>query len=96
MTAPGAASKGRRGPQDLGADEDIAKLGFEDALRRLEAIVRELETGDVPLERAITLYEEGQRLRAHCEARLSDAEARIRQLEIGPDGRPAGETPFAA
>ncbi|MFN3591519.1 MAG: exodeoxyribonuclease VII small subunit [Thermaurantiacus sp.] len=72
------------------------ELGFEDALKRLEAIVRQIESGDTPLEQAITLYEEGQRLKALCEARLADAEARIRQLEIGPDGKPAGETPFSA
>lgn len=72
------------------------EIGFEEALRRLEGIVRQLESGETPLEQAITLYEEGQRLKAYCEARLADAEARIRQLEIGPDGKPAGETPFAA
>lgn len=80
----------------MGDAGDIGELSFEEALRRLEAIVRQLETGDAPLEQAIALYEEGQRLKAHCEARLADAEARIRQLAIGPDGRPTGEAPFPA
>lgn len=71
-------------------------LSFEDALKRLETIVRELESGDAPLDRSIALYEEGQKLRAHCESRLQAAEARIRELQIGPDGTPAGDKPFSA
>ena len=79
----------------MATDTPAEELSFEDALRRLEAIVRQLESGDAPLEQAISLYEEGQRLKAHCEARLADAEARIRQLQIAPDGTIAGEAPFA-
>lgn len=71
-------------------------LSFEEALKRLEAIVRKLETGEVPLEEAIALYEEGQSLKGQCEARLASAEARIRELQIGADGAPAGDRPFGA
>jgi exodeoxyribonuclease VII small subunit len=71
-------------------------MSFEDALKRLEGIVRELESGEVPLDRAIALYEEGESLRKHCEARLSAAETRIRELQLGADGMPAGSRPFAA
>jgi exodeoxyribonuclease VII small subunit len=79
------------------ADEDeTAGLSFEDALKRLEAIVRALESGDAPLDRAISLYEEGERLKRHCEARLKDAEVRIRQLQLDAQGQPVGEAPFAA
>lgn len=74
----------------------IDSLSFEAALQRLEAIVRRLESGDAPLEGAIALYEEAQRLKAHCEAKLSAAEARIAQLQIDADGRPVGEAPFPA
>lgn len=69
-------------------------LSFEDALRRLEDIVRRLETGEPSLEEALALYEEGQRLRAHCETRLQAVEARIRQLELDAAGQPVGERPF--
>lgn len=78
----------------MAASEDISALSFEAALQRLEAIVRQLESGDAPLEAAIGLYEEAQALKLHCEGRLSAAEARITQLQIGEDGRPAGETSF--
>ena len=75
--------------------DDLSALSFEGALQRLEAIVRQLESGDAPLEASIRLYEEAQALRAHCEARLSDAEARIAQLQLDSEGRPVGEAPLA-
>lgn len=75
---------------------DIATLSFEDALKRLEAIVRELEGGEVPLEHSIALYAEGDRLRAQCEQRLRSAQARIERIQLAPDGRPIGAEPFDA
>jgi exodeoxyribonuclease VII small subunit len=82
----------RHGP----SGEELAGLNFEAALRRLEEIVRQLESGDTPLEASIDLYTEAQALRAHCERKLSDAEARIAQLQIDANGEPVGETPFGA
>lgn len=69
-------------------------LSFEEALRRLEAIVQQLERGDVPLDQSITLYEEGDKLRAQCQARLAAAEARIQQIVSGADGAAAKTAPF--
>ncbi|HKG75931.1 MAG TPA: exodeoxyribonuclease VII small subunit, partial [Beijerinckiaceae bacterium] len=46
---------------------DIAALPFERALEELEAIVRRLERGDVPLEDSIAIYERGEALKKHCE-----------------------------
>ena len=46
------------------------ELSFEAALARLEEIVRLLERGEAPLDQSIELYQEGDRLRRHCEARL--------------------------
>ncbi len=77
-------------------DEDISKLSFEAALQRLEAIVRQLEAGDAALEESIGLYAEAQKLKAHCEGKLSAAEARIAELQLDSDGRPMGEAPFEA
>ncbi|WP_157217444.1 exodeoxyribonuclease VII small subunit [Flavisphingomonas formosensis] len=74
--------------------DTIATLSFEDALRRLEAIVQRLESGDVPLDQSIELYAEGDRLRQQCEARLQAAQARIEKITLGGDGRPAGVQPF--
>lgn len=74
----------------------IEALTFEAALQKLESIVRRLESGDAPLEAAIDLYAEAQALKAHCEAKLSSAEARIAQLQLNADGQPIGEVPFAS
>ena len=76
-----------------GADQ-IASMTFEDALRALEDIVRRLESGDVPLDQSITLYERGEALRRHCQARLDAAQARIEKIVAGPDGKPSHSVPF--
>jgi exodeoxyribonuclease VII small subunit len=75
---------------------DVEQLSFEDALRRLEEIVRTLEKGEAPLDQSIELYQEGDKLRRHCEARLKDAQARIEQIALGPDGQPTGTSAFDA
>lgn len=73
---------------------DPASLSFEAALKRLEEIVRQLESGEAPLDEAITLYEEGDRLKRQCEARLKDAQTRIEQIQFDRDGQPRGTAPF--
>ncbi|MET0239574.1 MAG: exodeoxyribonuclease VII small subunit [Sphingobium sp.] len=65
---------------------DPAALSFEEALARLESIVQQLERGDVPLEKSIDLYAEGDRLRGHCQKRLEAAQARIELIVTGPGG----------
>ena len=72
----------------------VSELSFEAALARLEEIVRLLERGEAPLDQSIELYQEGDRLKRHCEARLKAAQARIEQIAFGADGKPAGVTPF--
>jgi exodeoxyribonuclease VII small subunit len=71
---------------------DIAALTFEQALQQLEQIVQRLEKGQVDLEDSIEIYERGSKLKAHCEAKLKDAEARIEKIVITPAG-PAAQ-PF--
>ena len=73
---------------------DPAALSFEEALARLESIVQQLERGDVPLEKSIDLYAEGDRLRAQCQKRLEAAQARIEQIVTGPAGEAAGTKSF--
>lgn len=80
----------------MAGEDDVAALSFEDALKRLEAIVARLESGEASLDESITLYAEGDRLRARCEDRLSAAQARIEKITLGEDGRPAGVVPFDA
>ena len=73
---------------------DIAGLSFEEALRALEDVVRRLEGGEVALDDSIGLYERGEALRKHCQARLDSAQARIEKIVAGPDGQPVGTAPF--
>ena len=76
--------------------EGITELSFEDALKRLEAIVQRLESGEATLDESIRLYAEGDQLRAQCEARLQAAQARIDKITLGADGKPARLQPFDA
>lgn len=78
------------------SDQPIVDLSFEDALKRLEEIVRRLESGDASLDDAIALYAEGDRLRQQCEARLQSAQAKIEKIQLGRGGEPAGVAPFDA
>jgi exodeoxyribonuclease VII small subunit len=55
-------------------------LSFEAALLRLEEVVRALDQGDLALEQALALFEEGSRLKALCEAKLREAETTVEQL----------------
>jgi exodeoxyribonuclease VII small subunit len=76
--------------------EDLSTLSFEDALKRLETIVARLESGEASLDESITLYTQGDALRAQCVARLKDAQARIEAISLGADGQPTGTRPFDA
>src|SRR4028118_2326117 len=75
--------------------EAISELSFEAALKRLEEIVRRLESGDASLDESIELYGEGDKLRQQCEARLQAAQAKIEKIQLGRDGQPAGPAPTA-
>jgi len=65
---------------------EVAGLSFEAALRELETIVTRLEQGEVDLEDSIALYERGQILKAHCEAKLKAAEGRLEKIVLGASG----------
>ena len=70
---------------------DIEGLTFEQALAELEQIVARLESGQAPLDDSVKLYERGARLKAHCEARLAEAQLRVQKIVQGMGGAPAVE-----
>ena len=76
--------------------DDFSALNFEDALKRLEDIVRKLESGDVPLDQSIALYSEGEKLRGLCQQRLEAAQAKIEKITLDRDGKPKATVPFDA
>ena len=58
----------------------MAKEKFEDALEKLENIVRDMERGDMPLDSALKSFEEGIRLIRFCSAKLDETQRRVEQL----------------
>ena len=66
--------------------DKTAKLSFEAALTKLEAIVDSMEQGEVPLAELLAKYEEGSKLLKVCEGRLKDAELKIEKLKKTKDG----------
>lgn len=59
---------------------------FESSLEELEQIVRQLEGGDLPLDRSLALFEQGVRLSRECQKRLDEAERKVEILLRGSDG----------
>lgn len=66
------------------------ELSFEDAMGALEAVVAQLESGDVPLEKSIELYERGAALKKRCEEKLKEAEEKVAAITLDGEGKPTG------
>jgi len=58
----------------------IQDLAFEAAFAQLEEVVGKLEAGDLPLDDALALFEQGQKLAAYCSAKLDEAELKVQKL----------------
>jgi exodeoxyribonuclease VII small subunit len=74
------------------SDKAVNDMSFEEAMAALEAVVSQLERGEVPLDQSIALYERGAALKAHCAAKLKDAEEKV-ELIRSAEGRAVGVTP---
>jgi len=75
------------------SETPVAEMSFEDAMRELEAVVGQLERGDVPLEESIKLYERGDKLKKHCDKKLAEAEEKVAQITADADGNATGLKP---
>ncbi len=64
----------------------IEEMSFEEALAELEKLVNDLDSGNVPLEKSVELYERGEKLKAHCEGKLKSAELKINEITKSGDG----------
>lgn len=71
----------------------MAEPKFETSLQRLEEIVQRLESGDMPLEESIRVFEEGMKLVAFCSQKLDEAEKKVTLLMSRQDGE-VEEAPF--
>jgi len=65
----------------------MPKKTFESAIEQLDTIVKELETGDIPLEKAIKIFEEGVKLSQICTKRLDETEEKMNLLIKAADGQ---------
>ena len=74
---------------DQSTKQDQTLKDFESAAAELDAIVRKLEEGDLPLEKSMELYERGLHLSRCCHARIEEAEKRIELLSERGELRPA-------
>jgi len=84
-SAPEAPPQPSSAPGDSASDID--GMAFDQALAELQSVVARLETGGLPLESSIELYERGVRLHAHCARLLTQAELRVQRLVEGAGGR---------
>jgi exodeoxyribonuclease VII small subunit len=66
-------------------------LSYEEAFDQLEQVLQALESGDLPLEQALSLYELGATLAAYCARKLDEAELRVRQWQPGDQTTPFEE-----
>ncbi len=73
-------------PDEPAPGDDATSDSFEALFARLEEVTEQLEAGDVALDRAVALYEEGMTLAQRCQRLLSEAEQRIEQLREAYDG----------
>ncbi len=65
----------------------IEKMSFEESLAKLEEIVKDLETEDIPLEESMEKFEMGIKLSSNCLKKLNEAEEKIEELTRSEDGK---------
>ena len=80
--------------ENTGKNDDLSAMSFEQAMAALEEVVGRLESGNASLEQSIELYTKGTALKAHCEAKLKDAQAKIEKITLDASGNAAGTTPL--
>jgi exodeoxyribonuclease VII small subunit len=80
-----AVSKSSSKPSPAGVSRPDAP-SYEEALKKLESLVEDMESGDLPLETLLGQFEEGTRLVRFCQAKLAEAELKIQQLEKTAEG----------
>jgi len=72
-----------------------AELTFEQAFGQLEKVVQQLESGELPLEQSLALFEKGMQLAKLCQGKLDQAEQRVSQL-VSVDGEEPSLAAFTA
>ncbi|MDC1383273.1 exodeoxyribonuclease VII small subunit [Candidatus Puniceispirillum sp.] len=68
--------------------KSMVDVTFEEALKELEAIVKSLERGETSLDDAIAAFEQGTRLKSHCQSRLEEARMKVEKIKLPATGKP--------
>lgn len=74
-------------------EKPVNEMAFEEAMKELEAVVGQLERGDVALDQSIRLYERGAALKKRCEQELARAEEKVALITLDAEGNPTGTRP---
>ena len=72
------------------SDKKVSDMSFEEAMAELEAVVGQLERGEVPLEDSIKLYERGAALKTRCQEKLKEAEEKVAAITLDGNGNATG------
>ena len=72
------------------SEENVSEVSFEKAMAELEEVINKLEYGEVPLEDSIKLYERGAELKKICEAKLKEAEQKVKNITLDKDSNSLG------
>ena len=75
------------------SETPVDQMTFEQAMKELEAVVSQLERGDVALDASISLYERGAALKKRCEGELKRAEEKVAAITLDANGQPTGTSP---
>jgi len=70
----------------MDVEKPVDELSYEEAFEELKAVVEQLETGELPLEESLALFERGQALSERCSQLLENAQLKLQQLVPGPSG----------
>jgi exodeoxyribonuclease VII small subunit len=70
----------------MAKNKSLDKLTYEEAFQELQAVVEQLEAGELPLQESLALFERGQALSARCSNLLEKAQLRLTELASGEDG----------
>jgi exodeoxyribonuclease VII small subunit len=89
-----ATKSGSNSEKHDAATEELEKLSFEELLAKLDSIVKSLENGNLPLDRAVEYFEMGSKLQARCAKKLAEAKTRIEKVLAKPDSVTLEETSF--
>tara|TARA_B110001452_G_scaffold265244_1_gene269591 strand:- start:1129 stop:1380 length:252 start_codon:yes stop_codon:yes gene_type:complete len=63
-------------------DSILEKMTFEDAMNELENLVNALDKGDISLDKAISAYDRGSKLKDHCEKKLNEAKMKVETIQL--------------